>query len=296
MSRIDTVDGGNVPGGSTNPFRYGYRDVLVTRPDGSQITKREPLTLEDLLHPRIGDCPVQSSAHERDCRYLGDALQGHFANRSDVLVFCDVGIYWDIPELDHHSPDVSLIFGVQHYRESWASFNVAEEGRRPVLLIEVVSPDYRDNDTVTKVEHYHLARVPFYVIVDREQDAGPPRLIGYRYSPAQWIDLPLDDRGRLRLDPLGVLVGTRDNRAVLYNDATGAEIGDYVGVTQTLEAEIAARQEAERRAQGAERRAQREATARQEAEQRAEAAEARLRELEEELRRRNGPPPSGPTS
>src|SRR5262249_13959658 len=131
---------------------------------------------------------------------------------------------------------------------------------RPRLLIEVVSPNYRDNDVVIKVEHYHRARVPLYVIVDREQEEGPVKLIGYQYAPQEYEEMLPDAQGRLWLEPLRVWMGARGDGVVCYDGVTGEDRGDYIRV----------RQEAERLTDDL-------AT-----------AEARVRELEAEIRRLQG--------
>jgi Uma2 family endonuclease len=266
------------PAPEADPFRYGWRYVRREQPDGTVTWDEVPLTLEDVLHPREGDVIVQNTVHDDDWFYLGTVIKARCAVIPGAKVFRDVGINWDVPGLRHHSPDITVVFGVRSGRERWSTFDVAEEGVRPTLIIEVVSPNTRAVDVETKVDHYHRARVPFYVIVDREREEGPPRLIGYRYAPAGWVELAPDGQGRLSLDPVGLLLGTRGNRVVLYDAQTGEELGDYLQVTQ-------ARQAAEARAQTAEARAQEEAAARRAAEDAAraealarQAAEARAQE------------------
>ncbi len=275
-----------------NPFRFGWRDVTVKRPDGRIDFDRIPLTREDALHPRMGDVMPQSTPHDRDIHYLKDVFQGRVADDPTAVVYHDVIIDWHDPELKHHSPDISLLFGVRDPDAERSSFDVAEEGVRPALLLEVVSPDYRDNDVVTKVDHYHRARVPFYVIVDRENIEGPVRLLGYRYHPDDYEELAPDEHGRLWLEPLGVWLGVKDNRVVCYDGETGRELGDYARITQELEEALEGMAEAERTATEAERersraeeRADKEKErADKEAREKAD-ADQRIRDLEERLTR-----------
>jgi len=243
-------------------YRYGWRLVERTLPDGKIDYDRLPLTLEDLLHPQDGDVMPQNSVHDEDLLYLFGVAKKQVAGDPMALVLCDVLVDWDVPGLRHHSPDLSVIFGVRRPQQPRMSFDVAAEGARPKLLIEVVSPNYRNNDVVTKVEHYHRARVPLYVIVDREQVEGPVKLIGYRYAPQEYEEMPLDAQGRLWLEPLDPGLGTRGHREVSYDGVTGQEIGDYAQVSQQVE----------QLSQGL-------AT-----------AEARIRELEAEMRRLRGEP------
>src|SRR6516162_1114234 len=149
-----------------DPFRYGWRYVPRTLADGRVEYDQVPLTLEDVLHPDYGDVMPGTLAHEQDRFYLFGVGKKQTASDPTALVLHDVLVFWDIPGLRQHSPDISVIFGVRQPEKLRKSFDVAAEGVRPRMLIEVVSPNYRDNDVVTKVEHYHRARVPFYVIVD----------------------------------------------------------------------------------------------------------------------------------
>src|SRR5712671_3806950 len=101
--------------------------------------------------------------------------------------------------------------------------------------------------------------VPLYFIVDQARDVGPRRLLAYRDTPAGFEELPLDERGCVLLEALGLRLGMRNDRVVCYDADTGEEV-------RTPVAEYAARVAADERA-------------RQQAEAR-QAAEQRLRELE----------------
>jgi hypothetical protein len=213
------------------------------------------------------------------CAYLTYVFRAELAGDPSAVVLHDTGVYWDIKELRHHSPDVTVIRGVQEQRDNWSSFDVAEQGVRPSLLIEVVSPNTRETDVVTKVKHYFRAKVPVYVIVDRETEEGPLRLIGYLRGSRRYLPMPADDDGRLWLDAVGLSIGIKDNRVVCYRPDSDEPIGDYTAVSQAL-VEVRERAAA--------------AKARADAEQaRADAAEARMKEMEAELARlrqeRSGP-------
>jgi Uma2 family endonuclease len=267
MSQVTISTPPKQPSTEADPFRYGWRYVPRTLPDGKVEYDQVPLTLEDVLHPQEGDVMPGTSAHEQDRFYLFGVGKRQTAGDPTALVLHDVLVFWDVPGLRQHSPDISVIFGVRQPEKLRKSFDVAAEGVRPRMLIEVVSPNYRNNDVVIKVEHYHRAQVPLYVIVDREQAEGPITLKGYRYAPQRYEEIPLDAQGRLWLEPLGVWLGTRGNQVVCYDGVTGKEIGDYAQVSQ----------EAERLSQETER-----------LNQELAAAEARNRELEAELRHLRG--------
>lgn len=248
------------PGTPDDPFYYGWRDVPSETPDGKTIMTRVPLTLEDCLHPQMGDVILESSLHSWILTYLSTVFRSRLAADPNALVLRDTGVYWDDPEIDHHSPDIAVILDVRERRVDWTSFYVAEQHTRPRLIIEVVSHNTRKNDVETKVDEYHQVRVPMYVIVDRVGEEW--RLIGYQWTPTHYLPMPTDEDGRLWLEPVGVWLGLKPDGVVLYDGVTGAAIGDYVEVAEERDAERA--------------RADAEAAARL-------AAENRIRELEAQL-------------
>jgi Uma2 family endonuclease len=278
--------------GSTNPplappdeFPYGWREVPVTLPDGTQDFVRMPLTLEDVLHPEYGDVIPVSSLHDLVRTYLASVFRARTDHDPTALVLSDVLVYWDDPALKHHGPDVAAIFGVRDRDAYRKSFFVAKERARPRTIVEIVSPDTRKNDVETKFVQYHLAKVLYYVILDRKKDNDPWELHGYRDAANGYEELPKDNRGRLWLEDIGIWLGTEGQRVTCYDGKTDAVIGDYTEITKHLE-EAAARAEAERiRAETERSRADTERS-------RAEAAEARLRELEAEIARLRNQPPS----
>jgi len=290
---MSTVPKRSSPSDTKPSFRYGYREVRVKLPNGRVKFKRVPLTLRDVLHPRFGDVHVLSDPHDDDCNYLKDVLKDRYAAVRSVVVFSDCGIFWDVPGLGHHSPDLSVIFGVKRQKD-WKTFDVKEEKVRPRLIIEVTSPATRINDVKTKVTQYAAAGVPHYVIADAEEKDDRRRLtlFAYRLEGESYVSVPLDEHGRAWLEPVGLWLGvkvypeTGGDRLVLLDPSTGQEFGDYTAIRRALAAEAEARARAEAQAQAEARaRVQAEAQARAAAE-RARAAEDRLRELEAKLKRR----------
>jgi colicin import membrane protein len=283
---MSTVPRRSPPADTKPSFSYGYREVRVKLPNGRFRFKRVPLTLKDVLHPRFGDVHVLSSAHNDDCNYLKSALTSRLVVDPSAVVFYDCGIFWDIPRLRHHSPDISVIFGVREHKD-WKTFDVKIEKVRPTLIIEVTSPKTRVNDTKTKVKQYARARVPYHVIADavEKNNQRRLRLIAYRLEGEKYVKVPLDEHGRAWLEPLKLWLGVRvhpqtgGDRLVLVDPATNQEIPDYNSLEHSLVVQVNARAEAEDRALA-------EALARAEAEDRARAAEDRVRQLEAQLKRR----------
>ncbi|MGO9470066.1 MAG: Uma2 family endonuclease [Isosphaeraceae bacterium] len=266
-------------------FENGYR--LVRRPErnGRAGWQRIPLTLEDMLHPQEGDVHVLSDPHADDCTYSRIVLKDRYAGDQSVAVLSDCGIYWDIPRLKHHSPDLAVIFGVKR-RKGWRTFHVKTEKVRPALIIEVTSPNTRVNDVETKVKEYARARVPYYVIVDADEEHGPRKLtlLSYRLKGAAYERVQPDEKGRVWLEPVGLWLAVKVNSdtggdcVAFIDPATGSEIGDYTAIRRAREEAQARATQAETRATQAETRAAAAADARA-------AAEERSRQLEAELLR-----------
>jgi Uma2 family endonuclease len=292
-----------------DPFRYGWRYVRRERPDGYVVFDEIPLTLEDLLHPEEGDHVTHSDAHQHHCLYLYNVFLARVRADPSAVVLNDVRIKWDNPELRPHGPDLMVIFGVRE-RKNWSTFDVESEGVRPALIVEITSPDTEDIDRSKKLEHYDLAGVPLYIIVDTVRRRGQSflRLLGYHQAGLAYEVLPPDEHGRLWIEPLRLWMGVHENELFCY-DEQGVQIGNYTDVTAALAAEREARSQAEAQAKAereardqaearakaereardqAEARAKAEREARDQAEARAVAAEARLRELEAELRSKSG--------
>jgi Uma2 family endonuclease len=272
-------------GSDDDPFRFGWRHVRHEQPDGTETWERVPLTLEDVLHPQEEDFIVQNAAHARRQRYIADVFSIRLADDPTAVVLADVRVAWDVPGITAHGPDIAVILGVKQIRD-WGTFDVAEEGVRPILIVELTSPSTASLDRSNKLEEYDLVGVETYIIVDSVTRGGVTtlRLLGYTLTPAGYRVLPPNERGWLWLDVVRVWLGITDNEVVCYDEA-GQPLGDYVAVSEALRAETRARALAEHQVRA-------EAEARVLAEQQAEAeataralAEERLRQLEAELAR-----------
>ena len=256
-----------------DPWYYGYRDVNRTMPDGTKKHDRIPLTLEDTLHPQEGDCIMETDVHELMLTYLATVFRWRTADDPSVLVLSDTGVYWDDPRLSytHHSPDISVIFGIKNRKAVYRSFSVGEEGVRPRLIVELVSPNNRKNDVETKFQNYHECKVRMYVIADRKNYQDPWKLLAYRWRPDEYAPIATDRRGWVWLEDLDLWLGVDGLRLVCY-DRDGKEIGDYTMIAKNLEIET-------QRAEAETQRAETE-------KQRAEAAEAKTSSKSKRLRPR----------
>lgn len=238
--RFPSTNGKSQRAEQPDPFRFGWREVQQIGPGRTKEWVRVPLTPEDVLHPKKGDHILENTQQERDRRYLCDVLKWRLSGNPQALVMSDCLIDWGIRGLGNHSPDISVFDGVRDAQHrNWGEFVVAAEGARSVLAIEVVSPDAhdrqaRDNDVVIKVREYYRARVPLYVIVDQESKGGPRTLIGYRRGTRKYVKMPLDEQGRLLLEPVRLLIGLREERAFCWDADTGEGIREFTEMAQAL--------------------------------------------------------------
>src|SRR5215212_589554 len=259
-----TIPQSQIPPSADDPFRYGWRYVKHVDADGVTTFEQVPLTLEDVLHPQEEDFIVHSERHQRRLNYLYDVATAQVASDPTTVVLADVRIAWGIPGLGAHGPDLAVIFGVREHK-NWGTFDVAVEGVRPEVIVELTSPETARLDRSDKLDEYDLAGVPFYVIVDAVTTRSQPklRLLGYERGPSGYQVLVPDERGRLWLPPIRIWLGIENDEIVCYNEHD-QPLGDYRALALALGAEAEARAAAERRA---------------------DELEARMREMEAELRR-----------
>jgi colicin import membrane protein len=268
-------------------FEYGYRNARRKGPNGRLEWTRVPLTLLDVLHPQEGDVHVLSDPHTEDYTYLRTILKERNANDPSVAILSDCGIFWDQPGLEHHSPDLAVIFGVKR-RKGWKTFRVKTEKVRPSLIIEVTSPKTRVLDINDKVAEYAMAKVACYVIADaqeteEDENGGRRRLklIAYQLKGKTYKPLPVDQDRGVWLEPVKLWLAVRVNaetgedRLALIEPASGSEIGDYTAVCRALREALALAETEKRTRVEAQARADAEAQTRIEAQARADADAAR---------------------
>ncbi len=264
-----------------DPYEFGWRYVLRPLPNGDNFEERTPLTLEDILHPQIGDFRMHSRDHELFCLYLHNVFTACVEQDPDATVLHNVRVAWATKGVAPHGPDIAVIFGIKEHRD-WKTFDEVTEGTKPTLVAEITSPKTRQVDLVDKFGEYAQVGVPFYIIIDSYELKGKPirRLLGYQLSGARYVEIQPNEQGWLWLPPLKIWLGLDNNEPYCYDEA-GTPIGNYIQIradlaeTKTqLAAETQARTEAEAQLAAA-------AQARTE-------AETRLCELEAELRRLRG--------
>ena len=96
---------------------------------------------------------MHSREHQRFCRYLCDVLETRVADDPTAVFLDDVRVAWAYPGIRPHGPDIWVIFNVEQ-QQDWSTFDEADEGTKPSLIIEITSPSTYSVDLVGKVDHY----------------------------------------------------------------------------------------------------------------------------------------------
>jgi len=271
-----------------DPYFYGWREV---RENG--VLVNVPLTREDMLHPQEGDHVTVNDPHVQLCIDLYVIIRGVLKDIPGAWVFHDMSVFWDVPGMKSNGPDFTVVLN-RRKSDSPSSFDVAEEGVRPALLIEVTSPSTCSGDLVEKVQMYAQAGVPFYAIIDivPRRNVTIPRLIGYRLVDGEYEHVNPDEFDRLWLESLQIWLRIVDGD-VVCEDARGQRLLGHEELRDELEGVQADLQETQSDLR--ETRSARDAALNQlaeiQAQRAAEAAtaEQRIRELEEKLRQQQDP-------
>ena len=191
------------------------------------------------------------------------ALVRHFENRDTTLVLCEAPVYW-YPTRYARIPDLLVAFNIDPAAAiNRNGYSIEEHSKPPDFVLEVASPTTARNDYTQKREDYAAFGIPEYWRFDptggRWYDAplAGDRLVKGAYQP---IDVTRSDERNLwgHSEALDLALCWEEGRLRWWDPATAQYL-----LTHDEEAEGRI---AERQARIA--------------------AEARLRELEEELRRR----------
>lgn len=203
----------------------GWRMEEVVLSDGSLDYTYRPLTELEFLHPCEGDRLPSSTFHDQVAGDLKEILSRRYAQDPTVGIFRDLLVCWDRSDLGDHCPDTFVVFGLQNRDRVRTQFVVADEGVRPALVVEVVSPRFRKADRKTKVNHYAIAGVQEYLIFDRRSVRKQmiEEVLGYRLiEPGLYEPIAPDDQGRVLFQTVGLWISLQAGQ-IRVEDATTGE-------------------------------------------------------------------------
>ena len=237
----------------------GWRMELVNDEQGGEKILYFPLTEAEFLHPQEGYHLPSNTFHENTRTEIKEILQRRYAQREDVGVFGDLIIKWGIEGLEEHCPDVCVVFGLSQKEADRSEFNVSEEGTKPVVVMEIVSPRYRRADRETKVKEYAKAGVEEYIIIDRRRQRGQllGEVLGYRIEEGSYGPIAPDEEGRIFCQALDVWIGMFEGKVMLFEGATGEPLPTSQALEQLAEQEHQRAEQERQRAEQEHQRSQR---------------------------------------
>lgn len=100
------------------------------------------------------------------------------------MVLGDCRVDWGVPGVRPLGPDILVLFGVRQWLRR-GTYHLAEEGGRPVLVLEIVSPSTRKHDLGAKRRLYYRLGVQKYVLVDRWTPSDAPQQRGLGITRAR---------------------------------------------------------------------------------------------------------------
>jgi Uma2 family endonuclease len=232
----------------------GWRMEWVTDEEGEEQLIYFPLTEDDFLHPQEDDHLPSNTFHENTRTEIKEILQRRYAKREDVAVFGDLIIKWGIKGLRQHCPDVCVVFGLRDKEKYRSEFIVPEEGTKPAIVIEVVSPRYGRADRQTKVKQYAQAGVAEYIILDRRRQRGEliDEVLGYRLEAGSYLPIMPDEEGRIYCQTLDVWLGMWEGKVSLFEGTTREPLLTSQALEQLAEQERQLAEQEKQRAEVAE--------------------------------------------
>lgn len=250
-------------------YRYGWREEAVIDPAGTMTYIQIPLTAEQALHPEEHYIMPQPRLQDIISSAIAEMLKPYCSGRDPLLMVTrDLIIKWDKPSLRQHAPDIAIIPNVPNQDQPWGIFEVAKEGTRPCLIIEIVSEATRQQDRKTKVIHYAKAGVQEYVFIDHRFQRGKMtwELVGFYLGPLGYVAIRPDEDGAIFLETIEVRLGLDNGQVWIEDGQTGRPL---LGLSQLHRAFTEAEERAnlaEERANLAEEKAEQERLARQKVE------------------------------
>ncbi|NJR16325.1 MAG: hypothetical protein HC785_11815 [Calothrix sp. CSU_2_0] len=229
--------------------------------------------------PDSDDTPVDNELQELLPGLLKAILLILWADRMDWLFGVDMGIYYH-PEQPPIVPDGFLSLGVERFydEELRPSYVLWDENVVPILALEVVSPNYRQEYTEKKDKYADLG-VLYYVVYSSRR-RRKPRLEVHKLIDGEYV---LQEGNLIWMAEIGLGIG--------------CERGNYSGVTREwlywydeqgkryptpqewIQQESQRAMEAQERAEQAQERAEQAQERAEQAQERAERLAAKLREL-----------------
>jgi Uma2 family endonuclease len=237
----------------------------------TMTTLAAPLASEDELYPtRDGQPMAETELHGDEMTELKLMLRRHFEPASDRnYVGCNLFVYYEEGNPRAvFSPDVFVVQGAPQRQRK--TYKLWKDGPAPSWVIEVTSRSTCVEDKGNKKAICEMLGVAEYFLYDPCAEYLAPPLQGFRLVGGSYRPVPLDDRGELPSEALGLSFFLDERGLIALRDRQTGQVLLRVEAERARAESQRLRLEAERDAESARADAERE---------RADAAERRLAEL-----------------
>lgn len=237
-------------------WSLGWRFESVRTANGREDLVRIPLTPDEALHPEEGYVMPVRTAHADTTIDIREMLRARYTEQPTIAIFHDLVFEWDHPEIGNYAPDIAIVPNVHDREVDRGTFNVAQEGTRPLLVIEVVSPRTRKDDRVTKVKDYARLGIQEYVYIDKRIQKGETiwEVAGFHLDDGFYLPIVPDEDGAIYCTTFTIRIGVENGQVWIEDANTGKDLLTNLQAQQALQAaeeqvkaEIEARQAAEAR-------------------------------------------------
>ncbi len=254
-----------------DPFRLGFRERLITTPDGREVLEQIPLTPEDLIYPEEGDVVSQGMPHFSFLKSWIAPMVYHLEKRPGIVVTSDVNLVLRHDQ-KNCAPDIAVIEGDFDPMMLDGGINLRDLGGRLVFALEVVSTSEKEienKDIEKNVDRYAAEGVREYFTIYPKLKNTVSDLVGRRLGPAgKYEEIAPDAQDRVASELLGWLfsIDAVTEQLVVEDAETGQRLRVFKEEAAARQQAEAERQQAEAARQRAEAARQEEAAARQQAE------------------------------
>ena len=239
-----------------------------------------PVDCDDDGYPYRDSATVESDRHDILRSYLGDAMRARYADRAEVCVGCDMGVYFEKGNRAALvAPDLLVAFGVAGRARQ--SYKVWEEGKIPDLALEVLSESTWRKNVAVKPGLYRDLGVREFWTVDPLGKLSAP-VVGLRLAAdGVYEEIPPLPSGGWLSEVLGLELFMDAGEFRFRDPRTGAAVPSYGEQGADGQRKDATIQRLDATVQRLDATIQRRASALEAAQAEVAALTARLRRLEE---------------
>lgn len=211
-------------------YRFGRRQILSQDHTGQPRYRVEPLSPADALNPQPGDEFNVGAQHTADVARLVTCLRTHSRYNPAIAVVAGAILLWPDPDLDRPAPDIVLLNNLPDATRRHPTVDLAAEGASVRAVIEVVAPDFVQQDLIDKPRLYAAAGVPELWIIDSglrpDQHEVRYSVTGYSLEGGTYRPLHADAQARVH-SPSGrfwLAVNAAATEVILGDSRTGQPI------------------------------------------------------------------------